>query len=106
MDTIIAALLVLGLATWRISSLFVSENGPLDIFVKFRFIIGVRYDSLSQPVGTNFIADLFTCVWCASVWFGLFFAVLWFINADAAIILALPFALSAVAILIETFVKE
>ena len=106
MNTTIVALLVLGLATWRVSSLFVAEEGLLGIFAKFRFFIGVKYDSLSQPVGTNFIADIFTCVWCASVWVGLFFAVLWFINADAAIILALPFALSAVAILIEEFVKE
>ena len=105
MDTIIVALLVLGLATWRISSLLVSEEGPFGILVKFRYIIGIRYDELSNPVGTNVIADLFTCVWCASVWIGLFFAILWFINHDLAFIVSFPFALSSVAVIIDQITK-
>lgn len=105
MDTIIVALLILGFATWRVSSLLVSEEGPFSVLAKFRFIIGVRYDELSRPIGTNVIADLFTCVWCASVWIGLFFAVIWYINNDIAIIIALPFAISSLAIIIDSFVK-
>ena len=105
MDTI-TALLVLGLATWRLSSLLVTEEGPFGILVKFRFIIGIKYDELSNPVGTNIIADLFTCVWCASVWVGLFFVIIWLINANVAIIVSLPLALSAFAVLVDTFANK
>lgn len=106
MDNTAIALLVMGLATWRISYLLVAEAGPLDILVKFRSFIGVRFDELSQPVGLNVIADLLTCVWCTSVWIGLFFAIIWYINAYAAIAIALPLALSTIAILVERVLDD
>ncbi|MHC4748322.1 MAG: DUF1360 domain-containing protein [Planctomycetota bacterium] len=106
MDNILAALISLGLATWRVSSLLVSEAGPLDILAKFRFFIGIRYDELSEPVGNNVIADLFTCVWCTSVWVGLLFAITWYINASIAFAISLPFALSTIAIIVDRIVKE
>jgi len=55
MDVI--SFIIIGLAAWRISSLFAAEDGPANIFAKFRSFVGVRYDELSQPVGTNIIAD-------------------------------------------------
>ena len=32
----IEIVIILGLATWRLSSLITQERGPVDIFVKFR----------------------------------------------------------------------
>lgn len=61
-------LLVLSFAVWRISSLFVDEDGPGDIFAKIRYYVGVRYDQNSEAYGTNIVADAFTCLWCFSVW--------------------------------------
>ncbi len=46
-------ILILMLATWRISSLLVDENGPFDIFAELRYRVGVRFDKQSKPYGTN-----------------------------------------------------
>lgn len=42
------------LATWRITSLFSYEEGPFNIFGRFRKIVKID------------------CFWCYSVWFGAF----------------------------------
>ena len=106
MNSVLIAILSLGLASWRLSSLLVTEEGPFGILAKFRSFVGVRYDELSMPYGTNVIADVFTCVWCASMWIGIFFSIIFYINAHLALMLALPFAVSTVAIVIERIMKE
>lgn len=94
-------LLILGLATWRLTSLIVSEAGPWDLMAKFRHRIGIRYDDLSQPYGTNVIASAMTCVWCFSVWIGLGMAGMFLIFGPYVIMACLPLSLSAMSILIE-----
>lgn len=79
-------LLVLILATWRISSLLVSEDGPFKIFARFRILI-IRF------------TEVFSCLWCASIWIGLGFTILYTRAPEVAFWIALPFALSAGAIL-------
>lgn len=64
------ALIVGALATWRLTSLFVSESGPYDIFGRLRDGLGVTYDERSQPRGSNEFATALTCMWCASLWLG------------------------------------
>lgn len=66
------------LAVWRLSSLFVHEDGPLEIFARLRDKIGVRYDEQSRPYGSNELAKVFTCVWCVSVWIGLLWALVFY----------------------------
>ncbi len=99
-------LLVLILATWRLSSLLVSEDGPADVFAKIRMKAGVRYDEYSNAYGTNVVSQALTCVWCTSVWVGLFWAILYLVSVDVSFYMALPFGLSGGAILINQFVKK
>ena len=106
MNSVLVAILSLGLGAWRLSSLLVTEEGPFGILAKFRSFIGVRYDELSKPYSTNVIADIFTCIWCASMWIGIFFSVIYYINAHFAIMLSLPFAISAVAIVLEKYLSK
>lgn len=61
-------LVLLSLASWRLTSLIVQEDGPFDIFIKIRLWLGVAYDQNSQPYGKNVIARGILCMWCASVW--------------------------------------
>lgn len=55
-------------ASWRLSNLLVEEEGPGNIFVKIRKVMGVYYDEYSQKQTTGWLGDLFSCVWCMSVW--------------------------------------
>lgn len=60
---------LLVLASWRLTSLIVQEDGPFEIFARLRRLIGVRYDEYNQPIiYTNTFARGITCVWCASMW--------------------------------------
>ena len=97
--------LLLGLAVWRITSFLVNEDGPFCIFVKFRHIIGIRYDKFSKPYGKNIIAEGFTCVWCLSVWISA--ALAWLspnaVNVHMYLITVL--ALSTFVIIVDALVE-
>lgn len=88
------------LATWRISSLFVSEAGPWNILAKFRHWVGIREDERGQSYGLNVLAGALSCIWCFSVWAGLGLAALHWLSPMLAFWLSLPLALSAAAIII------
>lgn len=57
--------LLVGLAAFRLASLFVKEEGPFDMFGRIRRLVGV-------PEGpgeiTGGFALLFSCMWCAGLW--------------------------------------
>jgi len=93
--------LILALATWRITSLLVNEYGPFNLLERLRYRLGVRYDEDLHRIGTNIVAEAFTCVWCLSVWVGLILSIIFYIMPVFSIWIFLPFALSAVAIVID-----
>jgi hypothetical protein len=103
MNITIIEFIILGLATWRLSNLFVYEDGPFDIFGKIRYIIGVRYDERSSPFGTNVIASGLSCVWCTSMWIGIIITIFYVAASNVAVFISLPFALSGVASIIEMY---
>ncbi len=81
-------LIILILATWRISHLFVEEEGFLGI--------GERTRRLANLWSVT--SEMFSCVWCLSVWVGILFTLVY---AQGGILLLLPFALSGGAILLH-----
>ena len=81
------------LAVWRVSHALVKEKGPLDIFVRLR----ARLASSQKRSGGLF--DLFSCVYCLSVWVGLVAALS--VSESAAQWLGYAFAFSAVSMLLE-----
>lgn len=100
-------LVVMSLATWRISSLFVHDDGPFDAFKKLREAAGVEYydDGLLVIKYYKGLAKLLTCVWCVSIWVGIFAVFAWAIAPALAVWLMLPFALSGAAVLVEEVVN-
>lgn len=100
-------LIVLTLSTWRLSSLLVQEAGPWNIFLKIRTVFSIVHDdndvAISWPSG--FFQDILTCVWCASVWVAIFTVVLWSWVPELTLLVMLPFALSAGAIVINDFTR-
>lgn len=96
-------LLVLGLATWRVSAMLTKESGPFHIFEKMRELIGIRHDIDGNvlQIPNKLFAELFSCVWCISIWAAVFWTVFWFFLPDIAFYAALPFAISTAVILID-----
>jgi len=95
------------LATWRLSCLLLYEEGPFDIFTKIRTLMGI-YEELDEEGNSSryiekktFFTDLFSCMYCLSIWVGLSFSILYYIFPQTAIYIATPFAISAGAVLID-----
>jgi hypothetical protein len=100
MDSFIFIIAIL--ATWRLSAMFSYETGPFEMFVYIRELAGIVHDDTGEIVTDDgsFFAELFTCIWCLSIWIGAFVGiVLWFY--PVLVVLFLPFALSAGAVLVE-----
>jgi len=93
-------LLTLGLATWRISSLLVEEDGPFDFFAKMRRKIGITYNEYSQKVGSNVLAEMLTCMWCTSFWVAIAICLLF----DASLSFTRSLAVGAIAIIIDRII--
>jgi hypothetical protein len=81
--------------------MLVHEDGPFDIFERFRHFLGIRYTERSNRYGTNVLAKLFMCVWCLSVWVGIAVTVLYVLLGEIAIYICLPFAISGGAVILE-----
>ena len=97
--------IILALATWRCASLLAAEDGPFEVFGKLRHVLGVRYDAESNPYGTNWFAKGVCCVWCNGMWFATLWTIAYIVCKDSVWV-ALPLALSAVAIVIQEKVGE
>lgn len=91
------------LAVWRIANLFVNEAGPYGVFLKLRMLTGIRHDDGGRAVEIpdNFSAQLFSCVWCFSIWVGFFLSAFWLISPEWSLRFAVPFAMSGGAVCIE-----
>ena len=107
------SLILLSLAIWRLSYMFVWEDGPFDILETFREKIGVRYTvdndrqaASGMPLWRTTVVDVFLCVYCMSVWWSIFFAILYYIQPFLAVALAVPFALSTGAIMVNRWCEN
>ena len=76
------------LAVWRITHFFNAEDGPFNVGVRFR-----------RLMGTSFFGDLLDCFYCLSVWIAAPFAI--WIGSGLKEIVCLWLALSGGAILLE-----
>lgn len=102
-------LVVLAVATWRISHMLVKELGPANVFAKLRYRVGVRLDEQGDAYALNpdaFLPSVLSCVYCTSIWVGLFFTLLGAICIHVAFWVAAPFAFSAVAVVIEMWSEK
>lgn len=100
----IAEMLLLSVAVWRVSHLVTSEVGPARILERFRTWAGVVVEVLDDGseeviVSPGTLAELVTCEWCVSVWVGMAAACLYAISPRSCVLLAMPFSLSAMALL-------
>lgn len=83
------------------------ETGPWDIFVRFRHWAGVVYDDYGLPLigepGASVLAEVLSCKRCLSVWIAIGMVVVAVVLPPIAWLFALPFALSAMSILMDMY---
>ena len=97
-------LIVLALATWRLSSLISAEEGPYNIFGRLRSKVGVYY--IGERVdASGELAKLISCTWCLSVWIGAIAGVTYYFLREPIVWIVLPLSLSAAAIIVGKFVE-
>jgi hypothetical protein len=94
----------LALAAWRLASLIANEDGPWQIFKRLRQRAEEwcnRY-RFCRELG---LYELVTCEWCNSIWIGIGLTMLYLWIGESILYIALPLALSTVAIVIKYVVQ-
>lgn len=92
--------ILLCLITWRLSNLLVREEGPFDIFVHLRVILGVGLNEKGRCVAPALVGML-CCLWCTSIWVALIVCLV--AEGAGGLILVLP--VSAGAIMVDRWVR-
>lgn len=98
--------IILALATWRVASLFTNpdEDGPFRVFDWIRYGVGIRYDARGEiDEDINEVAKAFACIWCFSIYVAIGWTVFYWYAPLWAFWIGLPFALSAVAIMMDEY---
>lgn len=115
--------LLMGLATWRISSIVANEDGPYEIFKRLRLWAGEYVQKDYVPTSDEGIWTVregernattpwgkgLVCIFCVSVWIGSLFLVLFLLRSligPIHLYIALPFALSALAVVINKIIES
>lgn len=99
---LLTELVILGLATWRLSSFLVNEQGPAGLCERFRSFLGISYNKAGEKIAKNWLASELTCQWCFSLYIGILFGLMYLIVPKTAFYVALPLALSTINILVMT----
>jgi hypothetical protein len=86
-------LIISVLSVWRVTHLFVAEDGPWNLFARLR-----------QRVGEGFFATLLDCFYCLSLWISA--PVAWFTGESLKERVLLWLAISGAAILVERVNKR
>lgn len=83
------------------------DTGPGHIFLKFRKARGIDHDEDGAPYSypPGFWGELLSCMYCTSIWVGLVLGLGWAVLPFYCELLCAPFALSAVALLIDNHVN-
>lgn len=112
---LIAHVVILGLASWRLSSLIANEDGPSDVLEKIRHTLGVRYDEYSmrhveRVVDIRLIGNLLQtigsgaiCIWCNSVWTATILGGLYIAYGEPVVLAAMIPAISTAVILVNKY---
>ena len=101
--------LILSLATWRVASIIANEAGPFDVFQRLRTWAG-EYEDQGVRSATTWYGKGLVCLWCLSCHVGIFFFVLYLLSSLKGLswlwLISIPFALSAVAIMVDSEINK
>jgi hypothetical protein len=84
---------ILVIAVWRLTHLIGAEDGPFDLIIKLRKLLG-----------TSFFGKLMDCFYCLSIWIGLLAA--WYVGNNVEEIIILCLYYSGSSILLEKLTNK
>ena len=84
---------VVVIIVWRLTHLFSAEDGPFDLIIRFRKLLG-----------DSFWGKLMDCFYCLSIWIGLLFACL--LGSGPKEIIMLTLYYSGASILVEKLTNK
>lgn len=67
--------ILIALAVWRISLMLVQERGLFGVFIRWRKLVHAEsniipdYNTGETLKPSGELGELFSCVWCLSIWF-------------------------------------
>lgn len=96
----LGVLVINGLMTWRLCSLMLYEDGPFSVFRRFRHL--VRAD---RPGELKFVAALFNCIWCLSLWVGATSATMTALYFNEWYFVLMMFSSSAIAVWLDSRIR-
>lgn len=102
MDITITTLLILALATFRITHLFVYDE--IFEFIRKPFFIEEEVSDKVYLVPKNFIGQLLNCYWCTGFWVSLFIWGFYALFPSITLSLSLLFAVAGLAAIIHRWV--
>ena len=94
----------LALAAWRLASLVANEDGPWQMFKRLR-LRAEQWCNKYKFCRELGLYELVSCEWCNSIWIGIGLTLLYLWIGQAILYIALPLALSTVAIVIKYLVQ-
>lgn len=93
------------LVSWRISSLFVYESGPFNIFRTVREKIGAKKDVMRGTcTGSNVFAEMLCCIRCTSFWISCLAAL--FVTQDVRSWPILSLAINTLVIALDHYINH
>ncbi len=84
---------VMVIVVWRLTHLISTEDGPFDLIIKIR-----------KLMGSSIIGKLMDCFYCLSIWIGFFIAL--YASENLAEIIILTFYYSGASILLEKITNK
>ena len=85
--------IILVVVVWRLTHLISAEDGPFDLIIKFRKLLG-----------NSFLGGLMDCFYCLSIWIGLLAACYAGSNLQEIFLLTLYY--SGVSIMLERLTNK
>ena len=90
----------LSLAAWRIASLVANEDGPWQMFKRFRLRAEQWCNNyrFCRELG---LYELVTCEWCNSIWIGAILTGVYLWIGESILYIAVPLAISTIVIILK-----
>lgn len=100
----ISTFFYLSLAAWRLASLIANEDGPWNMFRRFRQLAEKWCNNYRFCREFN-LHEMVCCEWCNSIWIGAGLTLIYLWIGNAILWIAIPLALSTVTITIKYLVQ-